>query len=387
SQNSINSSASSSNSSGLKIRLRCIQSALRGSPTPPPSPSPQPSASSRKRTSVEASLDDHQDIDDTDSEIEILPPSRRSLKTTTKKLMPTSHRAKKLRPTHEDTDSDADDEDDVMFDAAAISSSTTAGASTTAGPSTSAAVASSSTLAPPFVLSTNVMKRSERILDPKNPDHARLIAAATKAGPEYYDSDADDLPGKVKETSKPELFRNVKWGALATDYSDPAAFPTEPEFTQFVPGRYELLPTGVAADQKAKLLLRLTDATGRARIFTNPPPRSWTCQAALTALNKRTVQQIRRNTAVRFRDVVQPYVREEREWILAHLEGGRPVGGWKVFVAGFNAAFEGKVLAGGGGVRQGRSHSSLTKEVERFGGVYAGGEVPGGKGKGKEKRV
>ena len=67
------------------------------------------------------------------------------------------------------------------------------------------------------------------MLDPANPDHAKLIAAASKAGPEYYDSDADELPGNVKETNKPHLFRNVKWGALATDYSNPNDFTTEPE--------------------------------------------------------------------------------------------------------------------------------------------------------------
>lgn len=80
-----------------------------------------------------------------------------------------------------------------------------------------------------LVLSSNVLKRSERMLDPKDPEHARLIAAATKAGSDYYDSDADELPGNVKDTSKPHLFRNVKWGSLATDYTDANAFTTEPE--------------------------------------------------------------------------------------------------------------------------------------------------------------
>jgi hypothetical protein len=67
------------------------------------------------------------------------------------------------------------------------------------------------------------------MLDPQNPEHAALIAAASKAGSEYYDSDAEDLRGPVKDTTKPHLFRNVKWGPLATDYTVPTAFPTEPE--------------------------------------------------------------------------------------------------------------------------------------------------------------
>lgn len=146
--------------------------------------------------------------------------------------------------------------------------------------------------------------------------------------------------------------------------------------TQFVPGRYELLPSGVAFDQKHKLLLRLTDTSNRQRIFTNPPPIDWNSQLAITALNKRTVQQIRRNTRVRFREVVTPYITEERQWIKEHLEAGKPRDGWRKFVAGFNARWAGKRGAWEG-ERPERSHSSLTKEVERFGGVYAEGGVPG----------
>ena len=56
---------------------------------------------------------------------------------------------------------------------------------------------------------------------------------------------------------------------------------------------------------------------------------------------------------------------------------------------GFNREFEGNGVAGVEGVRPKRSHSSLTKEVERFGGIYRKGEVPrvGGRkvGKGKEE--
>ena len=113
-----------------------------------------------------------------------------------------------MQTSHEDSDFEHDD--DAMFDASEEDSSPT-------------------TPDCKLVLSSNVLKRSERILNPANPEHARLIAAASKAGPEYYDSDLDDLPGDVKETNKPHLFRNVKWGSLATDHSNPANFTTEPE--------------------------------------------------------------------------------------------------------------------------------------------------------------
>lgn len=168
----------------------------------------------------------------------------------------------------------------------------------------------------------------------------------------------------------------------------PSSALTNVPSTQFVPGRYERLPDNTASDQKQKLLIRFTDSTGRQRIFTNPPPVDWNDQAAITALNKRTVQQIRRNTAVRFREVVEPYVEMERKWILEHLEQGKPKGGWKKFVDGFNETFEGVEIEGAKGLRPKRSHSSLTKEVERFGKEYAKGKVPKGKaftGKGKGK--
>lgn len=159
--------------------------------------------------------------------------------------------------------------------------------------------------------------------------------------------------------------------------------------TQFVPGRFERLPDGTASDQKHKLIIKLTDKQNRQRIFLNPPPRDWTNQEAITALNKRTVQQIRRNTSIRFREVVEPYVKEEREWILAHLTEGKPSNGWKRFVGEFNRRFKGKVLGVGGVRRPERSHSSLTKEVERFGEMYSKGEVPKGslQGVGKKKGV
>ncbi|KAF1352638.1 hypothetical protein EJ07DRAFT_136483, partial [Lizonia empirigonia] len=292
---------------------------------------------------------------DTDSEIDIMPPTKKA--------------GKKAKVSHEDNDFE---DDEAIFDASGEDSSP-------ASPDNR------------LILSTSKLKRSERILDPSVPEHATLIAATPKAGPEYYDSDAEDLPGGVKETNKPHLFRNVKWGSLATDYSNPAAFTTEPELhvplptptsstntssTQFVPGRFERLPDGTACDQKRKLIIKLTDKQHRQRIFLNPPPRDWNNQEAITALNKRTVQQIRRNTAMRFREVVEPYVKEEREWILAHLTQGKPSNGWKRFVDDFNRQFEGRVLEDGGVKRPERSHSSLTKEVERFGKMYAKGVVP-----------
>jgi hypothetical protein len=131
------------------------------------------------------------------------------------------------------------------------------------------------------------------------------------------------------------------------------------------------------SDQKAKLGIKLLDNAGRKRIFTNPPPRDWNNQEAISALNKRTVQQIRRNTCVRFRDVVHAYVQAERRWILANLVNGKPEVGWRDFVKQFNAQFEGKVVEGATGPRPFRSVSSLTKEVERFGPMwYAKGLVP-----------
>ncbi|KAF2025792.1 hypothetical protein EK21DRAFT_32519, partial [Setomelanomma holmii] len=221
------------------------------------------------------------------------------------------------------------------------------------------------------------MKRSDRMLNTKNPEHAQLVANATKVGSEYYDSDADDIPGDIKGIKKSHLFRNVAWGSYATDTTNNDDFPTLPEFTQFIPGRFELLPDGTVADQKAKLVIKLTDEHGKKRIFTNPPPRDWNNQEALTALNKRTVQQIRRCTKVRFREPVEAYLDVERRWILANLKDGKPKDGWKAFVKAFNDRFEGKVVQGSKALRQARSHSSLTKEVERFGkDFYAKGLVP-----------
>jgi len=221
------------------------------------------------------------------------------------------------------------------------------------------------------------MKRKDRIVDPSNPKDAALIAAATKAGAEIYDSDLEDLPNaELKGVKRRQLFRNVNWGSAATDFANDGTFSKNPAFTQFVPGRWERQPDGTVADQKCKLLVKLTDLSGEKRIFANPPPADWASQEAITILNKRTVQQIRRNTETRFREVVVPYVLEERRWIVANLQHGKPAGPWDAFVVAFNKQFEGRVVAGSSEPRPARTISSLCKEVERFGARYSKGLVP-----------
>lgn len=197
-------SAASSPSSGLKLKLRGIQAALK-EPTENLNAHPE-SFSTLKSSSLETFLDD--DFD-TDSEIDLAPFAKILIKPTAKRsaARTASRKSKKLKASHDDCDYG---DDDAIFDAGDEGSSPT--------PSDGK-----------FTLSTNILKRSERILDPTNPEHAKLIAAAPKAGSEYYDSEAEDLPGNVKETNKPHLFRNVKWGSLATDYSNLADFTTEPE--------------------------------------------------------------------------------------------------------------------------------------------------------------
>ncbi|KAF2844777.1 hypothetical protein T440DRAFT_523234 [Plenodomus tracheiphilus IPT5] len=351
-----NTGSSGTISSGLTLKLRCIQSALR-EPLPKVNSFP-PHAVGTKRPTLLAFPDD---VDDTDSEIEIMP--KRLFVKHTAESVTTQHnssasslRGKRTKVAHSVV---SKDEDDAMFDAGDEGDSI----SEDAGPS--------------FSLLTPALKRRNRILNASYAPHAQLVANSTKAGPEYYDSDAEDAPGEAKDTGKPHLFRNVTWGVYATDYTNDADFVKEPEFTQFVPGRFELLPDGTVSDQKAKLVIKILDKSGRKRIFANPPPRDWNNQEAVTALNKRTVQQIRRNTNVRFREVVRAYVPEERRWILANLTAGKPSQGWKVFVEEFNKRFEGKVVTGANGTRPYRSHSSLTKEVERFGpDFYAKGLVP-----------
>jgi hypothetical protein len=232
-----------------------------------------------------------------------------------------------------------------------------------------------------------VMKRSERILDPNKPEHARLIATTTKVGADYYDSDADDLPGPIKGITKSGLFRNVAWGSYAKDMDNDTDFPTHPAFTQFVPGRFERLNNGEASDQKAKLIIKLTDNKGKKHVYANPPPRDWNNQEAITVLNKRTVQQIRRTTEIKFRARVDEYIDVERQWLLANLTAGKPTNGWKGLVAEFNHQFAGKVVKGGAGPRPARTQSSLSKEVGRFGDrFYNKGLVPVLAKKGKQQK-
>ncbi|KAJ4359508.1 uncharacterized protein N0V89_000063 [Didymosphaeria variabile] len=230
-----------------------------------------------------------------------------------------------------------------------------------------------------IILKATQATRKQRIVDPTHPADALMILATSKAGFDIYDSDAESVAGDVSTSvsTKPELFRNVTWGPAANDTSNDAAFPTEPSFDQFVPGRWERLPDGTIRDQKHKLIVRLTSKDGRKMLFKNPPPKDWNDQKAITCLNKRVSQQIRRNTAVRFRLEVESYVHEERVWINEHLTNGKPGNGWKAFVEEFNEQFAGEMLEGCEGVRPTRTHSSLTKEVERFGKeFYAQGKVP-----------
>lgn len=345
-------SGSSSSDSGLKIKLRGIQAALR-------EPCSEATYSSSFLIEVpgNSSLDVvADDEDDTDSEIELVPTKSHSKKAIPQDVKGTSS----INNTKiESSPAVFSYGDESLFDPGVENES------------------SNNTVSPKLSLVTPVMKRNRRILDPNKPEHAKLLVNATKVGAEYYDSDADDVPGHVKDTNKPHLFRNVRWGSHVTDFSTASNFSKEPEFTQFVPGRFELLPDGTVADQKAKLVIKLIDKAGRKRVFANPPPRDWHNQEAITALNKRTVQQIRRNTNVRFREIVRAYVPEERRWILANLTAGKPTQGWKGFVEEFNRRFEGNEVQGAVGPRPYRSHSSLTKEVERFGAqFYVKGQVP-----------
>ncbi|KAF2659876.1 hypothetical protein K491DRAFT_556247, partial [Lophiostoma macrostomum CBS 122681] len=219
-------------------------------------------------------------------------------------------------------------------------------------------------------LTTPALKRSERIVNEEDPKDRALIEAAIatgqKAGSDIYDSDAEDIEGEVKNVMKAELFRNVKWSDPCYNKDDDDF--EETQFTQFVPGRWERQPDGTLRDQKHKLVVRLVDRSGNRRIFLNPPPRDWKNQEALTALNKRVVQQIRRNTLTRFRSVVIPYAHTERKWILENLDkNAKPKKGWTRFVSDFNEVFAGEVLDEcSSEPRPKRSHSSLTKEVERF---------------------
>lgn len=347
-----------------KIRLRiCFAPGKESLKVVPSVAAAASTSTSTKRSAEEAGVAavDDNDSSDTDSEVEFMP--RRPLAgfAGVKKRAP-AHISKKRK-----TDNKA-----TMATATAAATATTAVAAATDN----------------IKLIQPAMARKSRIVNPADPGDAALIAASTKASDDIYMSDTA-TDERTTDPNKPSLYKRVVWGPEATDVDYPGSeFPTDPAFTQFVPGRWERLPDGTLRDQKAKLVVKLTDKTGTKRIFLNPPPRDWDDQEAITALNKRTVQQIRRNTAVRFRGVVKAYVDEERQWILNNLKDGKTPAGWKAFVKDFNAQFAGKTLAGVDGVRPERTHSSLTKEVERFGpAFYSKGNLPvaGGKKKSKSK--
>jgi hypothetical protein len=223
------------------------------------------------------------------------------------------------------------------------------------------------------------LSRHERKLNPDNAEDAALIAAAPKAPATIYDSDAelDDTP-VGRNIHDPHKFLNVKWGdeAYGIDDEDFEEKQTLP-FTPFVPGRFERLPDGTARDQKYKLVQKFVNKDGERKIFRNPPPKDWNDQQAISALNKRIDQQIRRHTNYRARDVVRKYVDEERQWILRNInKDGKPRKEWKVFVNDFNKEFAGKTLPGHTDTRPKRTQSSLSKEVTRFSNAYKEGRIP-----------
>lgn len=204
-----------SNSSGpklkLKLKLRGVQGALQEWKK---NVAMQPVASHKRAFFKAVDYDE----DDTDSEIDFVLPVPRASKVTKASALSTrrevhattaskTKRAKLVH--HKSIDDDGDD--DAVFDAGDEGEfSDKAGSQK-------------------LSLMTPLVKRNKRILDPEKPEHARLIANATKVGAEYYDSDESEIAGPVKDTTKPHLFRNVKWGSYATDYSNDAEFPTEPE--------------------------------------------------------------------------------------------------------------------------------------------------------------
>ena len=187
----------------LKLKLRSMNAKFT---LHNPASSSAASTGGFKRRSSEAFSDDYSTDYDTYPNVRVQPLPNDSTDPTAESRTVASSRAKRASTAHKNNNHD----DDSDFDAADEKES-------------------SSLRSSPTVLFSTSLKRSERMLDPKNPEHATLIAAAPKAGSEYYDSEAEDLPGPIKDTTKPHLFRNVKWGALATDYTDPTAFPTEPE--------------------------------------------------------------------------------------------------------------------------------------------------------------
>jgi hypothetical protein len=227
------------------------------------------------------------------------------------------------------------------------------------------------------VLVTREMKRKDRIVNPEDPNDAALIAKSTKASKDIYDSDAELEEGEIgRNILHKDLFLNVRWGPYAYEKDDEEFVQTLEDDT-LIPGRWERLPDGTLRDQKAKLVVKVIDEHGNKKIFRNEPPKDWNNQTAISILNKRILQQVRRNTNVRRRDLVVPYERFEREWISKNLtKEAKPRKGWTQFVREFNREFKGKEFPNVEGKRPERTKSSLTKEVDRFREEYAKGKVP-----------
>jgi hypothetical protein len=224
------------------------------------------------------------------------------------------------------------------------------------------------------------MNRRERTLDPKDAEHMRLIAIGMKAraGAEIYDDNpANDLPGSVEGIKKPELFRNVAWGAYVMDMSNDADFSSSPNFLTFVPGRIARRANGTVYDQKYNLVVKFTDRHGNKRILLNPPPHDWSNKEAISILNTHIHTQMRRLSDFRSDATPNLYIAAEHEWILAHLTDGKPTHGWMHFVDGFNEQFAGKTVLGSSTPRPSRSRHSLLCHVRHFkADFYAKGLVP-----------
>lgn len=224
--------------------------------------------------------------------------------------------------------------------------------------------------------------RQKRIVKEEDPKDAELIAKAIAdgkmAGDEVYDTDGEDDPSTInKNVKNAEWYNPVRWGEETFDTDDATWKPTVlEEFTNFVPGRWEHMPDGEIRDQKHKCVIKLVDLNGKKVIFHNNPPKDWSDQKAISALSKRIVQQIRRNTNYRFRDVVTPYLPEERKWILTQLKAGKPRKGFRAFRADFNRQFAGKKITGDANIRPYRSESSLQKELDGRKEDYKNGQIP-----------
>jgi hypothetical protein len=222
------------------------------------------------------------------------------------------------------------------------------------------------------------MNGSDRALNPKDEELARRTNTVTWAGADYYDDDlTKDLSGNIEGLKMPDLFRNVAWGPYTTNKSNDTEFPTSPTFRKLVPGRLARRPDGSIIDQKSKLVVKLTDAYGRKRIFTSPPPRDWRNERAISILNKRIAYQIRRSTEVERRAHWSEYTVVERTWIRDNLIAGQPPNGYTLLATEFNKRFADKILEKGTHPRPTRTRLALRREVVRYRpDFYSKGLVP-----------